>query len=121
MYEQFISSNRNELAEVISIFNELNAVRQKNLCLYLDSQGWEVYDQEFCLPILRSEFKHIKTLTDEMRHIRQSIIEASMIKYLPTPEKPNRVQSWAVRHLQKIYKEHVNYFIYGRKKKENNH
>lgn len=114
MYEQFISSNRNELAEVISTFNELNSVRQKNLCLYLDSHGWEVFDQQFFIVILRSDFKHVRTFIDEMRHIRQSVIEAGVIKYLPNPDKPTRVQSWAVRHLRKLYNDNVNYFIYGK-------
>lgn len=112
MYKQFNTSYRSELAELISMFHELNEVHQKTLCLYLDSDIWEIFDQRFCTTIIRHKYKHVKAMIEDMRTLHRAVIEAGTLKY--RLDRPTRLQTWSVNHLKKLYPEHYKFFIYGK-------
>lgn len=111
MNEQFLYRNQTEISQVITVFRELQSIH--NFGLFLDKDNWEIIDLEFGITIIRREFKQVKSLVDEMRHIRQSIVECGCIRY-NREKRMNQRQSWAYRYLQKIYPEHYNYFVYGK-------
>lgn len=111
MYTQFNTSYRSELAELISMFHQLNEVYQKTLCLYLDSDTWEIFDQRFCVSVISHKYKHVKAMLEDMRHLQRAVVEAGTLKYRI---RPTRTQLWAVNYLKKLYPEHYNFFIYGK-------
>lgn len=111
MNEQFISRNRFELSQVISEFRETTAVYQDNLSLYLDRNYWEVFDLRIGKTIFRHEFKHIKTLIDDLRRFRDAISEVSLIKFR-IDKLPSRHQSACYRYLQRFYdNQQILYFV----------
>lgn len=110
MNEQFLYHNQTEISKLITVFRDLQTVH--NFGLFLDKDGWELIDLYFGQTILRRKFTQVKPMIEEIQHIKHSIVECGCIRY--RRNKPvSSSQSWALKHLQKIYPEHYNYFVYG--------
>lgn len=100
-YQQFTSRNSNEIAALISAFNELNSLDQ--FCLYLDSNGWEIFDQKVCVAVIRHKYRHVQQVTKEIRQLTRDLIMVGSEYHFPHP----RQYKVAVheKHLKNIYGE----------------
>lgn len=126
---QYISRNIMDIAEVIIRFKELNASYSDNLCLYLDSQIWEVFDQRRGITIIRHDFKHVRQLLDDMRMFTRDFVNLGSANLrLSRKQTLKHPEAISVKHLYKIYgpdsylfrNETLKKYIYGHfKEKEN--
>ena len=101
MNEQFLSRNQNEIAMVISTFRELQSVRE-HYVLYLDTNGWEVFDPITSKAVIRHSFKHLRNLIEDMKELRRAIVNVSCIQFNKSG-KPDQVQSLAIKRLKRYY------------------
>lgn len=100
---QYISRNLVELAEVIARFKELNSNYCDNLCLYLDSKIWEVFDQRRAITIIRHEFKHTRQLLEDMRMFNRDFINVVAANYGYRGRNLKTSEVASIKHLYKIY------------------
>lgn len=125
---QFMTRNMHDLAEVIIRFKELDSVYHGNLSLYLDSASWEVFDVRRGITIIRHDFKHVRSLLEDMRlfirdftHLWWANTSASRGRNLDLKE------AISVKHLYKVYgmdtylfkSKHLREYIYGKYEKTN--
>lgn len=104
MNDQFLSRNQNELVKVITTFRELLEVFPHEICLYLDKENWEVFSPTFGITILTSKFKHLNTFVQDMRQLRQDIINVGCMKYhhnIPSSQS----ETWSLKRMNKIFNE----------------
>lgn len=96
---------------LISQFHELNEVYDNQYSLYLDVDGFELFDMRLGKSVFRSSFKHRKTFTEFLVRLKNDIIQVGCIKYR-RDGKPSSAQSWALKSLLKSYDEtEISYFL----------
>lgn len=101
---QFISRNLVEIADVIIRFKELNHTYSDNLCMYLDSQGWEVFDTRRGLTIFRHEFKHVNRLLSDMKRLNLDFINVySLRSRLSRGRNPTVSEVASLKRIFRIY------------------
>lgn len=126
---QFISRNIMEIAEVVIRFKELNASYSDNLCLYLDSQIWEVFDQRRSITIIRHDFKHVRQFLEDMKRFTRDFVNLGSANVRLSRNQTLKLpEVISVKHLYKVYgldnylfqNENLKNYIYGHfKEKEN--
>lgn len=103
-HEQLLSRNQVEFTEIVSVFQELDAMYQNNYSLYLDSKGWELFDMRVGRTILFFPFGQFKRFTDEMRKLKHNIINVGMANIRVNQMKqPTKAEIWSVKNLLKFY------------------
>ena len=102
MNEQYTYSNRDRIAEVIARFRELDDNYNNNLCLYMDSKFWEVFDTRICKTIIRHEYKHIGKLLEDISRLNNAIIRASCV-HLRRGKQLSSSESLALKYLSNIF------------------
>lgn len=101
-YEQFTTRNMNELAEVIQSFHELLSVSPR-YTLYLDVNGWEVFDTDFGKSVIRHNFKNLKAMRVDIITLMRDLVNIGSAQY------SNRIKSsvtWSEKHLLTIYSQY---------------
>lgn len=126
---QFISSNIMDIAEVIIRFKELDACYSNNLCLYLDSDIWEVFDQRRGITIIRHDFKHVHQLIQDMKRFINDFANVNMLNLGLSKRRTIKThEAVSIKHLFKVYgfdtylfkNNNLRNYIYGKfKEKEN--
>lgn len=99
-HQQFVSRNANELAEVISCFNELCKNTHNRFCLYLDMNGWEVFDQNLAVVVIRHDYRHLRDLSIDIRKIQNDFMYIGLGTF---DRKYFRLAAGSARRLIKIY------------------
>lgn len=118
--EQFITRNHNLLADVILSYRQLEEIYEGNVCLYLDSNSWEVFDMRCAKVLIRHEFKHLTSLIEDLKKLRLDMIN---LGYYSTYTKSVKQQNarWAWKRLSKLYnEEELKYFTHGKIYKDEN-
>lgn len=115
---QFLSRNQTEIIRVFLAYRELLEVHPSYV-MYMDKTSWELFDPDFGVTIFRHEFKHLKSMLEELRQLRYDIIAVGCIKYREYTDRPaKRTQTCALKRLLNYYTdEQLNYFKYGTLKK----
>lgn len=103
-YNQFITSNQNQIVKVVTSFMELNRYFGESLVLNLDSQGWEVFDCNIPKTIIRHEFKHTKALVEDMRRLLFAKVDF-ILGFEIRSNKSKKNQRWAYKSLLRYYSE----------------
>ena len=110
MNQQFNISYRNELAEVIAQFRDLNDLYNSNLTLTLDNFGWEIFDMRVCRTIIRHDYKKVKHLLEDIHRMKNSIIRVGCVKYR-RGNRPSSSEFWAYKYLLNMYNDsEIKYF-----------
>lgn len=99
-HEQFTSRNMYELANLMNAFNELNLRRQ--FCLYLDENGWEIFDLKVCVPVIRHEYRHIRDLIGDIRHLDRNLTTVGMWYSCYVIQDSRKIRP-AVNYLKRVY------------------
>lgn len=126
-HEQLLSRNAFYFAEMISVFQELNRLYLEQFTLYLDSDGWELFDIRVGRSIIRHEFRHYRQFIIDMRslHRTMSCVAFASLR-LQSGKLPKPHESRAISKLSRIYSlddEHLfsthvqSYYIHGINKK----
>lgn len=104
MHEQLISRNRMELSEVVASFMDLNNTYHNDYSLYLDQNGWEVFDLRCGRSIIRHEFKHFNHLISDMKRMSRALLDAfSAYSRLCRSQKPKPGEIWSIKFLLNYY------------------
>lgn len=117
-HEQLLSRNVIEFSDLVYQFHELNSAYDNQFTLYLDMNGWELFDMRVSRPIIRHEFKHFRQFTSDMRRLYNDILNVSMANISCNRDlkpKPNHI--WSVKYIIKKYSIDDSYFI-GQKLKK---
>lgn len=118
LHHQFTSRNHEEIATMISAFNELN--QRDQFCLYLDSRGWEVFDMKACVTVIRHKYRHLRDLTHDLRQLDRDLYMVGSEYLRPNKMKGAKIAIYE-NHLKRIYKDKFEILFPGyerRKKKE---
>lgn len=99
-HQQFVSANANELAEVIYRFNDLCRNTHNRFCLYLDMNGWEVFDQNLAVSVIRHSYRHLRDLSTDIRKIQNDFMYIGLGSF---DRKYIRHAAGSARRLIKIY------------------
>lgn len=111
-HSQLLARNHVEFSEMISVFHDLNAVYDNQFSLYLDSNGWELFDIRTAKCIIHRSFNQFRQFTTEMVKLRQDIINVGLANIrVNRQQKPNKNESWSIKSLLKIYSVQDYYFF----------
>ena len=123
-HTQLLSRNHVEFAEMISVFHDLNAVYDNQFTLYLDMDGWELFDVRTARMIFRRPFSQFRHFTSDMIKMRQDLINVGTANIrVNRQQRPNKNESWSIKSLLKFYslqdyylfnKNLQNYINYGK-------
>lgn len=123
-HTQLLSRNHVEFAEMISVFHDLNSVYDNQFTLYLDMDGWELFDVRTARTIFRRPFNQFRHFTSDMIKLRQDMINVGTANIrVNRQQRPNKNESWSIKSLLKFYslqdyylfnKNLQNYINYGK-------
>lgn len=130
MNEQLLSRNHVEFSDMVYTFHELNSVYENQFSLYLDINGWELFDIRVGKSILRNDFKHFRQFTSDMKKLMYDFCNVGSANIrLNRNQKPKPNEIWAIKYLLKhyplsdnyLFKEKLQSYIrYGNIKEKNN-
>lgn len=106
-HEYLISRNQSELAQVISVFHELNETYRNQFAIYLDSQGWELLDMRTGMSVIKLPFNQFRKLIESMRILNHDIIAVGCAVFKP---RLSSSDVWSIKRLYKTYG-HDDYFF----------
>lgn len=103
-HEQFITRSNFEFSNLINMFFELNSVYDNQFTLYLDTQGWELFDLRRARSIYRYDFKHIRQFTDDMRILSRDFLNLSSgTIHINRGKRPKSHETWSIKKLMRLY------------------
>lgn len=121
--EQLINRNHVEFSDMVYVFLELNSVYDNQFTLYLDTNGWELFDIRTGKSIIHHQFKHFRQFTFDMKKLMRDIINVGSANIrVNRDRKPKPSEVWSIKSLLKIYPlsdnylfndNLKNYFLYG--------
>lgn len=127
-HEQLLSRNVIEFSDLVHEFQQLNQVYENQFTLYLDVNGWELFDMRIAKTIIRHEFRHFRQFITDLISLRNMICNAGMASLrLQRGKLPKAHETRAIKRLCRIYdisdtylfNHHIkNYISYGTIKKE---
>lgn len=111
-HEQLLSRNQIEFSDMVYTFHELNSVYDNQFTLYLDSNGWELFDLRIGKSILKAEFKHFRQFTSDMKKLTNDICNVVLAKQrLNRHQKPKLNEVWSIKAILKHYAPFDKYFF----------
>lgn len=103
-HEQLLTRNVIEFSDMVYVFHELNSVYENQFSMYLDSDGWELFDMRTAQTIIRHDFKHFRQFTSDMRKLKNDIINVGMASIRVNAFKlPKKHEVWSIKSLLKKY------------------
>lgn len=103
LHEQFLSRNHYELSLVIQAFHELMDIFPNRFALYLDSNGWEVFDMDFAKVVIRHKFKHLSAMRSDILELCRDF--ANIGACVSLRSAPKQKTCWSEKRLLRIYTE----------------
>lgn len=127
-HEQLLSRNHIEFSELVMTFQDLNSVYDNQFTLYLDFQGWELFDLRIGKVIFRHKFQHFRQFTKDMLRLANDLTNLGMANIsCNRGRRPKNSEIWSIKFLLRFYDIHDeylfndnlrNYLYYGFRKKE---
>lgn len=112
MHEQFLSKYQYEIARMIQAFIELNSAYENQYCLYMDSDGWEIFDTRVGRPIFKGTIRQVGYLFTEMRKLTNDITAVFLCRSrINRNQRMKRTHFCSCKRLSKIYDLEDTYFF----------
>lgn len=103
-HQQLCNRNVIEFSDMCHQFHELNSVYDNQFTMYLDSNGWELFDLRIGRTILKNDFKHFRQFTSDMRRLMNNIVNVGMANILVNRNiRPKQEHVWSIKALIKLY------------------
>lgn len=103
-HEQLLSRNHVEFSDMVYTFHEINSVYENQFTLYLDSNGWELFDIRVGKCILKNDFKHFRQFIQDMKKLQNDICNVMLSgQKLNRHQRPSKSEVWSIKALLQHY------------------
>lgn len=108
--DQFISRYGCDIANIFSVFNDLQACHNGNFVIYYDGRTWEVFDCLLGVTPIRHDARHVLDFVRAIKLLHEDILNVMSIGKLNRP-RDKQSQTCSLKHLKNQYPENWSYFL----------